>query len=261
MGIEVSAAATEPWTPDALEYTTSVSVPAAPLRRPSPSCAMVVVVAAGGGVGRSTTADLLAHGLCGRGPLLLVDGAPGMFSPRRVLPRGRDGLAAVDVGDDDRYWVLGPDGPLVRHDALTAVDAADADWATYVVDTYDPVLHLVDDGRWRHALTRPWVRVVLATASAAGPLGQAVAAAEMLRQAGVPVEALTGAVLDVSAGRGAGPGKEKITLLGGGCGSVARVPHLPSVRAAGRLVGGDADRGARRAAALLAQRVAVEEAA
>jgi hypothetical protein len=50
-------------------------------------------------------------------------------------------------------------------------------------------------------------------------------------------------------------------LLDAEVGAITRVPHLPHVRATGRLEEGHGGRAAERAAAALAQRLALEEAA
>ncbi|MCK9923584.1 hypothetical protein MXD61_17200 [Frankia sp. AgPm24] len=221
---------------------------------------LVVVVGAGGGVGRSTTADLLAGRLCAAGPLALVDDAPGLFSLRRTLTRGPDGLAALP-GHRGSYHVLAPYEPLDRVDTLDIVASADPSWATLVVDSYDSVLHLLHTERWCQLLTEPGVRVLLVAPSATGPLQQAVTAARALRQAGVAPEDLVAAVVDLAGGRLPRPVRARMLLLDGEVGAITRIPHLPAVRATGRLDAGHGGRDAQRAADALVHHLALETAA
>ncbi|MBL7499545.1 hypothetical protein I6A84_43020 [Frankia sp. CNm7] len=232
--------------------------PPVPAEPDAPAWDLVIVVGAGGGVGRSTIADLVARGLCGAGPVLLVDDTPGLFSSRRTLPRDRDGLAVVPGYDGD-YEVLAPEEPMSRIDTLAMVEAAGPSWSSLVIDTYDGVLYLLRSDPWSRLLTAPWARVLLATASATGPLQQAVTAARALRQAGVAQGNLVAAVADISAGRVPRPALARMTLLGAECGAVARVPHLTSVRAAGRLEAGHGGRPAERAATALVRHLALKE--
>lgn len=265
----MSATSTGGWVPT----TDQAAVPSAPassrpVQAPPPvpvdpgrlARDLVVVVGAGGGVGRSTVADLVAGGLCWAGPLLLIDDTPGLFSVRRTLRRGRGGLAAVHGYDGD-YRVLAPDEPMSRVDTLAMVAAADPGWSTLVVDTYDGVLHLLHANPWYRLLTAPWARVLLVTASATGPLQQAVTAARALRQAGVGQDNLVAAVVDISAGRVPRPALACTTLLGAECGAVARVPHLLSVRTTGRLEVARGGRPAERAATALVEHLALKETA
>ncbi|WP_133150584.1 hypothetical protein [Frankia canadensis] len=211
-------------------------------------------------MGRSTTADLLARRLCVTGPLVVIDDAPGLFSLRRTLPRGPNGLATMPGYGGD-YHVLAPDEPLRRVDSVSVVEGADPGWATLVVDSYDPVLYLLHAPRWYRLLTEPGVRVVLVAASATGPLQQAVTAARALRQAGVRPEDLVAAVVDINEGRIPRPARARMVMLDGEVGAITRVPHLPSVRASGRLDAGHGGRDAERAADALVQRLALEDAA
>ncbi|MCK9897411.1 hypothetical protein [Frankia sp. AgB32] len=221
---------------------------------------LVVVVAAGGGVGRSTTADLLAHRLCAAGPLVLIDDTPGLFSLRRSLPRGPDGLATMP-GYRGAYHVLAPADPLARIDTVGVVEGADPAWTTLVVDSYDSVLYLLHAEQWYRLLTEPGVRVLLVTPSATGPLQQALTAARALRQAGVAAEDLVAAVVDIAGGRMPRPVRARMVMLDGEVGAITRVPHLPSVRATGRLEAGHGGRDAQRAADALVHHLALETAA
>jgi len=211
-------------------------------------------------MGRSTTADLLARRLCAAGPLVVIDDAPGLFSLRRTLPRGPNGLATLPGYGGD-YHVLAPDVPPRRVDSVSVVESADPGWATLVVDSYDPVLYLLHAPRWYGLLTEPGVRVVLVSASATGPLQQAVTAARALRQAGVQPEDLVAAVVDITEGRIPGPARARMVMLGGEVGAIARVPHLPSVRATGRLDAGQGGRPAERAADALVRHLSLEDVA
>ncbi|CAO5193452.1 CobQ/CobB/MinD/ParA nucleotide binding domain-containing protein [Frankia sp. AiPs1] len=226
----------------------------------TPISDLVIVVAAGGGVGRSTTADLLARRLCATGPLVLIDDAPGLFSLRRTLVRGPDGLALLP-GYGGEYHVLAPNGPLARVDTASVVANADPGWTTLVVDSYDSVLILLHAEHWFRLLTEPGVRVLLVTPSATGPLQQAITAARALRQAGVAPEDLVAAVVDISEGRLPRPVRARMVMLDGEVGAITRVPHLPSVRAMGRLEAGHGGRDAERAADALVRRLALEYAA
>ncbi len=221
---------------------------------------VVMVVAAGGGVGRSTTADLLARALCPAGPLLLIDESPGLFSSRRALPRDDNGLAALDGPEGSTYYVLAPQTPAVRIDGVAAV-ASSGGWETLIVDTWDPALYLLHTPRWHRLLTEYGVRVVLVTASATGPLEHAVTAARALRQAGVHAQDLVAAVVDTGEGRAPRRSLARITLLDGECSGVVRIPHLPTVRATGRLADGHSGRAAERAAHTIANRLALKEVA
>src|SRR5262245_60090179 len=131
----MSAAQVGGWVPDVDDVgPSSMSSPSAPSApspaSPPPSTSLasrpagdrVVVVAAGGGVGRSTTADLVARRLCAAGSLVLIDDAPGLVSPRRTLSRDSGGLAAA-AGYGGSYQVLAPDSPSSRVDAVAAVEA------------------------------------------------------------------------------------------------------------------------------------------
>jgi hypothetical protein len=211
-------------------------------------------------MGRSTTADLLARRLCAAGPLVVIDDAPGLFSLRRTLPRGPNGLATLPGYGGD-YHVLAPDVPPRRVDSVSVVESADPGWATLVVDSYDPVLYMLHAPRWYGLLTEPGVRVVLVSASATGPLQQAVTAARALRQAGVQPEDLVAAVVDINEGRIPGPARARMVMLGGEVGAIARVPHLSSVRATGRLDAGQGGRPAERAADALVRHLSLEDVA
>ncbi|WP_163550232.1 hypothetical protein [Candidatus Frankia nodulisporulans] len=232
----------------------------APMPPPARQVAdLVVVVAAGGGAGRSTAADLLARELCPDGALMLIDEAPGLFSQRRLLPRGHDGLARLD----DRgaaYWVLAPDAPMHRIDAVTAVAEYEA-WRTVIVDTWDPALYLLHNPRWHRLLTEYGVRVLLVANSATGPLEHALTAARALRQAGVAGVDLVAAVVDTGEGRVPRRTLARITALEGECAAVTRVPFLPPVRTHGRLAPGQGGRAAQRAAIAIADSLALKEAA
>ncbi|WP_131799631.1 hypothetical protein [Parafrankia sp. CH37] len=221
---------------------------------------LVLVVAASGGMGRSTTADLLARRLCAAGPLVLIDDAPGLFSSRRNLPRGRNGLVAMP-GYRGNYQVLAPEAPMTRIETIDIVETADPAWTTLVVDSYDSVLQLLYADSWYRLMTEPGVRVVLVSASATGPLQQAIGAARALREAGVAPEDLVAAVVDISDGRIPRPTLARMVMLEGEVGALVRVPHMPSVRAAGRLEAGHGGRAAQHAADALVRRLALEEAA
>jgi len=257
----MSAAQVGGWVPD-LDAAGPHPPPPPPASLASvPSGDRIIVVAAGGGVGRSTTADLMARQLCVAGPLILIDDAPGLVSPRRTLDRGQNGLAALVGYGGNSYEVLAPDSPTARVDAVAAVEAMSTGWATLVVDSYDSVLGLLQVKRWRRLLTEPGARVLLVTASATAPVQQAITAARALRQAGVRPEDLVAAVVDISAGRVPRPTLARMLMLEGEVSAMTRVPHLPHVRATGRLEEGRGGRAAERAAAGLVQRLALEEAA
>ncbi len=139
--------------------------------------------------------------------------------------------------------------------------SADQSWATLVVDSYDSVLHLLHAEGWYDLLTEPGVRIVLVAPSATGPLQQAITAARALRQAGVAAEDLIAAVVDISYGRTPRPVRARMVMLDGEVGAITRVPHLPSVRATGRLEAGHGGRDAQRAADALVHHLALETAA
>jgi hypothetical protein len=259
--VDMAIAPVGGWVPQVDDVDSQPApVPLSGALAPVSTADRVVVVAAGGGVGRSTTADLVARQLCAAGSLILIDDAPGLVSPRRTLVREPDGLAK-ETGYGGSYAVLAPDSPTSRVDAVAAVETLGRDWTTLVIDSYDSVLGLLHTQRWHRLLTEPGVRVLLVTASATGPLHQAVTAARALRQAGVRPEDLVAAVVDISAGRTPRPALARMVLLDGEVAAIIRVPHLPHVRATGRLGDGRDGRAAERAAARLVRPLALEAAA
>src|SRR5262245_15152754 len=128
----MTAAQVGGWVPEVDEIAPpSTAPPASRSLAPVATGDLVVVVAAGGGVGRSVTADLVARQLCVGGPLILIDDAPGLVSSRRTLPRGDNGLAVV-AGYEGDYKVLAPDTPTTRVDAVAAVETLGRQFATLI---------------------------------------------------------------------------------------------------------------------------------
>ncbi|WP_328406393.1 hypothetical protein OHS70_38355 (plasmid) [Streptomyces sp. NBC_00390] len=229
---------------------------------------MVPVIAATGGSGRSTVANLLACGLALSGRTAVLDTGPRLSSPwpawtngqavqglsslpsDRPLSRAmvhqaaaqKPGLAAEttwQVITDGREWHSAP--LALPHDpAAWHQLAAIGDWQAVIADTSHPVAHDVLAARCedRTGLTRGWcdlpfaipVLCAAATASGVQALQQAVMA---MHAEGLPLQRTVAVMVSTSDGRPPAVVRAGATMLAPRTFAVIPLPFDPSIRAHG----------------------------
>ncbi|MFK4600513.1 hypothetical protein [Streptomyces pristinaespiralis] len=229
---------------------------------------MVPVMAATGGSGRSTVANLLACGLALSGRTAVLDTGPRLSSPWPAWTQGqpvqglsslpsdrplsralvhqaaaqRPGLAAEtswQVLTDGREWHSAPLS-LPQDPAAWHQLAAIGGWQSVVIDTSHPVAHDVLAARCedRVGLTRGWcnlpfaipVLCAAATASGVQALQQAVMA---MHAEGLPLQRTVAVLVSSSDGRPPAVVRAGATMLAPRTAAVIQLPHDPSIRAHG----------------------------
>ncbi|MFH8760250.1 hypothetical protein [Streptomyces atroolivaceus] len=225
-------------------------------------------MAATGGSGRSTVADLLAAGMAADGASAVVlDTAPRLTSPWPSWTVGQEaeGLAALPPdrpltrshvrhaaalrpGADRPDWHVLTDGrdwhspPLTLPQAPAAwlQLAAIGGWQCVVADTPHPVTHDLLQSRCAGhiGLTRSWcelpyaVPVLCASATAGGvqALQQAVMA---LHAEGMPLQRTVAVLVAQTDGRLPAVARAGATMLSARIAAVVHIPHDPHIRAHG----------------------------
>ncbi|MFC9122888.1 hypothetical protein ACFTXO_24300 [Streptomyces sp. NPDC057067] len=229
---------------------------------------VVPVMAATGGSGRSTVADLLAGHLAAAGASTVVlDTAPrlsspwpswtagqyagglGALPPDRPLTRSQvQRAAALRPGADRPGWQVLTDGrdwhslPLALPHAPAAwlQLAAIGGWQCVVADTPHPVAHDIlesrcagQDGRTRSWCELPYAVPVLcasATASGIQALQQAVMA---MHADGMPLQRTVAVLVAQADGRLPAVVRAGATMLSARTAAVVHFPHDPHIRAHG----------------------------
>ncbi|MFF3244285.1 hypothetical protein ACFYWY_11240 [Streptomyces sp. NPDC002870] len=224
-------------------------------------------MAATGGSGRSTVANLLACGLAASGSTVVLDTAPRLSSPwpawtseqaaaglaslpaDRPLARSRvHGAAAHRPGLANGSWQVLTDGrdwhsaPLALPQAPAAWYqlAAIGGWQSVIADSTHPVAHDVLAARCenRQGLTRGWcdvpfaIPVLCAAATASGiqALQQAVMA---LHAEGLPLQRTVVVLVGTNDGRPPAVARAGATMLAPRTHAVVQLPHDSHIRAHG----------------------------
>lgn len=225
------------------------------------------VMAATGGSGRSTVANLLACGLAASGRVVVLDTSPRLSSPWPAWTAGQNagGLAALPAdqplsrarvqqaaaqrpGIADASWQVLTDGrewhsaplALPQDPAAWHQLAAIGGWQTVIADTTHPVAHDVLAARCedRAGQTRGWcdlpfaVPVLCAAATASGvqALQQAVMA---MHAEGLPLQRAVAVLVASTDGRPPAVVRAGATMLTARTAAVVNLPHDPSIRAHG----------------------------
>lgn len=235
-------------------------------RLPDDARLIVPVLAATGGSGRSTVANLLACALAPAGRTVVLDIAPRLSSPwpgwagqtngglaalptdRPLSRRHAEQAAAARPGLNGSTWHVLTDSrewhsaPLVLPDEPAAWNqlAAIGHWQSVVVDTSHPIAHDVLAARCegRPGLTRGWcdlpfaVPVICAAATAGGvqALQQAVMA---MHAEGLPLQRAVIVLVGTADGRAPATVRAAATMLEPRTHRVVHLPHDPTIRAHG----------------------------
>ncbi|WP_405668968.1 hypothetical protein [Streptomyces sp. NBC_00055] len=257
---------------------------------PAGSRLVLPVMAATGGSGRSTVADLLAGAMTAAGSgTVVLDIAPRLSSPWPSWTAGQEagGLAALppdrpltrsqvqkaaarrsagrgtgwQVLTDGRDW-HSPPLALPQDPAAWLQLAAIGGWQTAIADTTHPVAHDILDARCARRIgqTRAWcelpyaVPVLCAAATASGV--QALQQAMMALHAdGMPLQRTVAVLVAQTDGRLPAVVRAGATMLTSRTAAVVHLPHDPHIRAHGLRTASRLRSRTRQAARSLAQAV------